>query len=139
MTNGQTSNLFLTYLQVNGIVIPDSWDKRSGGGSTANQVQYRPGGSPDRVSLGGAKDVANITLERVFKRERDLAVFKMLEPLVGRADVVVSQQTLDNDYLPFGSPLIFTGKLQGVTPPEFDSNANSAAMLSVEVTVSRIS
>ena len=138
MTNGQTSNLFLTFLQVNGTVIGDSWDKKTGGGSSANQTQYRPGGVPDRLSLGGPKDIENVTLERIWKRERDLAVYKMLEPLVGRADVVVTQQTLDNDYVPYGAPIIYTGKLQKCTPPDMDSNSNSAALFSVEVTVSRV-
>jgi len=133
MSNGNTSNLFVTFLTVNGTPIPDSWDKKTGGDTTAQETKWRPGGSPTQVSLGGPKDVGNVTLERLFVRERDLALYKFLEPLVGRATVTVTQQVLDQDYLPWGTPISYQGRLQKVTPPDMDSNSQAASMISVEI------
>ena len=133
MSNGQTSNLYVTYLTVNGTAIPDSWDKKTGGASGAQETKYRPGGSPTQVSLGGPVNVDNVTLERLFVRERDLPLLAFLTPLVGRATVTVTQQTLDQDYLPFGAPITYTGRLGKVTPPDQDANSQAASMLSIEV------
>ena len=135
MSNGQTSNLYTTTLTVNGTVIPGSWDKKTGGESAAQTTSYRPGGSPTQVSLGGPVNVGNVTLERIFIRERDLDLLALLIPLVGTATVVITQQTLDQDYLPFGPRITYGGRLSRVTPPEQDSNSQSASMLSVEVSV----
>ena len=133
MSNGQTSNLYSVTITVNGAVIPGSWDKKTGGESAAQETKWRPGGSPTQVSLGGPVNVGNVTLERLFVRERDLDLLALLTPLVGTASVVVTQQTLDQDYLPFGPRITYAGRLNRVTPPELDSNSQAASMLSIEV------
>ena len=133
MSNGQTSNLYVSTLTVNGVVVPGSWDKKTGGAPAAQETKYRPGGSPTQVSLGGPVNVDNVTLERLFVRERDLDLLALLMPLVGTATVVVTQQTLDQDYLPFGQRITYTGRLNKVSVPDMDSNSQAASMISLEV------
>ena len=133
MSNGQTSNLWVSYVTVNGQAVPDSWDKKTGGSSTAQETKYRPGGSPTQVSLGGPVDVENVTLERLFVRERDMPLLKSMTPLVGRATVTVTQQALDENYAPWGPTIIYQGRLNKVTPPDQDANSQAASMISIEV------
>lgn len=135
---GQRSDLWITHLTVNGTPIVDSWDKKTGGSVDPAETKYRPGGSPAQISLGGSQDVANVTLERLFVKERDAAVLAFLAPLAGKAVATVSQQALDSDYLPWGNPIIYQGRLGKCTIPDQDSNSQAASMISVEVSVSGV-
>ena len=63
----------------------------------------------------------------------DTALYKKLDTMVGRARVVITQQPLDADMIPFGDPIVRTGTLIRVTPPAHDANSASTAMLELEV------
>lgn len=110
------------------------FDKMSGGAKDSNERKYKPGGLAPEVSLGGQATVTNITVERLYVRERDHNELPMLLAAVGKARVSIKKQPLDADGAPYGSPVVYTGVLKQVTPPEVDSESSDPAMLSLEVT-----
>lgn len=109
------------------------FDKMSGGGVDSDENKYKPGAMAPEVSLGGTATTANVVVSRLYDLNRDHLNVKNLIAKVGRATAVVKKQPLDPDGNPFGTPLVYRGKLKAVTPPEPDSESGDAAMLALEV------
>lgn len=109
------------------------FDKRGGGGTDSEETKYRPGGMAPQKSLGGATTTENVTVERLYERERDHELCRWVRTRCGRATVVVSEQPLDDDGNPWGTPLVWRGKLKATNSPERDSEANGAATWTIEV------
>lgn len=109
------------------------FDSFEGGEVDSEETKYRPGGMADEVSLGGSRTVANITIGRLNELARDNDLIRWLLSRVGRGQMVVNKQPLDVNKNPFGRPLVYTGKLKTVTPPNHDSNDNSAAVWTMVV------
>lgn len=126
---------YVIHLSVNGRDC-GTWDRLSGGETDSDDTKYRPGGTPDQLSLGGPKTVANITVMRLFQRGRDTALLPYLLAQAGRGQCVVSKQPVDDDYNAFGPPLVYTGKLKQVSPPDSNSESNDAALISLEISSS---
>lgn len=110
-----------------------TWDKHDGGAASAQDTKYRPGGLGAEKSLGGPKSVENVTVSRLYEPAEVLATSKTLMARVGRGRVVVSLQSLDRDGNAFGDPWVRSGTIIKVMPPNYDSNANGAAMLEMEI------
>lgn len=110
-----------------------TFDKMTGGGTSAQDTKFRPGGTDREEGLGGPKSVDNVTVERGFDPARDWALTKSLRAKVGIARGSVTKQPLDRQGVPFGDPEVFTGTLLKVTTPDYDSTSTSAAMLSIEI------
>ena len=132
MSNGQRSDLWLITVTVDGRNL-GVFDKKSGGAGQAQETKYRPGGSPTQVSLGGPTDLENITISRIYVRERDHGLAKSLIGRLGKAVATVSQQPLDEDYIPWGAPITWTGRLNKITTPDSDSNTNGASLFELEL------
>jgi hypothetical protein len=115
-----------------------TFDKLTGGDVDSDDVKYRPGNMADQISLGSYRTVNNITASRLLDLKRDLAGspgnLAWLMNGVGSADVVVTKQSLDVNKNPFGSPIVYRGKLKAVTPPEVDSESTDAALFEIEIT-----
>lgn len=111
------------------------WDKKTGGKVTSSVTQYLPGGMAPQISLGGTKTTENVTLERLYRLQRDHKKIQKWINAVGRGSIVINQQPLDVDGNAFGTPIVYKGTLMSVTPPENDSTSTSAAMLSIEVVI----
>jgi hypothetical protein len=111
------------------------WDKKTGGGVDSTITQYLPGGMAPQISLGGTKQTANLTIERLYRLQRDHKTIQQWINAVGRGRVVVNQQPLDIDGNAFGAPIVYKGTVKQVTPPEVDSTSANAAMLAVEIVV----
>jgi hypothetical protein len=109
------------------------WDKFSGGEVDSEELKYRPGGMAPQVSLGGYRNVGNITVSRLFDQSRDLGQSGWLINRVGKGDVTVAKQSLDVDGNPFGKPVVYTGKLKRVTLPEVDSESSDPALVELEI------
>jgi hypothetical protein len=112
------------------------WDKLDGGEVDSEELKYRPGGMLPQVSLGGSTEVGNLTVSRLYDLDRDHPGMHTLMASVGKATVVISRQPLDVDGNVKGDPLVYTGKLKAVTPPNVDSESSDAGMLEIEVTPS---
>jgi len=102
------------------------WDKFSGGEVDSDELKYKPGGMAPHVSLGGSQTVNNLTVSRLYDLSRDHQQVHKLLGLAGKATVVVTKQPLDVDGNAFGRPIVYSGKLKQVTPPDHDSESNDA-------------
>lgn len=109
------------------------WDKMSGGEVDSEETKYKPGGMEPELSLGGSKSVGNITISRIYDLDRDHSQVKFLMNRAGTADVTVTKQPLDVNAVPFGAPLVYSGKLKQVTAPEVDSTSSDPGMIELEI------
>lgn len=110
-----------------------TWDKMSGGEVDSEETTYRPGGLADQITLGGARTIGNVTVEKLYD-EAVSGLFHWLATSAGRADMVVVKQPIDANGAVYGRALIYTGKLKAVTPPDVDSESSDAAIASLEMT-----
>lgn len=111
------------------------WEKRSGGAVDSDDTKIYPGARKAPVSLGGKQLPENVTLTRTFDLSRDLPEIKKWMNRAGKAEVVIKDQPLDADDNVFGAPMVQSGKLKMVTPPERDSEASDAAQVVLEVSI----
>jgi hypothetical protein len=110
------------------------WDKLSGGEVDSEEFKYKPGGMLPPVSLGGSKNVGNITISRLYRLGRDHTKAQDLINAVGKAVVTVTKQPLDVDGNAYGVPIVWNGILKRVTFPEHDSESSSPGLIEIEVT-----
>lgn len=112
------------------------WDKKQGGETDSEEYKYSPGAMAGTVSLGGRKNVGNVTVSRLYRLLRDHAtVLRMLISGAGKARIVIAQQPLDINGNVFGNPIVWNGTLKRVSPPEVDSESSDAALIEIEATV----
>lgn len=106
----------------------------SGGGISTEDTKNRPGGMGPEESLGGPASRDTFTVGRLYKLERDHALFKVLDQMArDGARVVAVRQKLNRDRSPFGDPITYTGTLMKVTPPDHDSNESARAIFELEI------
>lgn len=111
-----------------------TWDTLTGAEIDSDETTYKPGAMGARVSLGGSTNIGTVVVGRLFDLTRDLSVVHWLISRVGKGSAVISKQSLDVDGNVFGRPLVYTGKLKKVTPPEVDSASSDAALIELEIT-----
>lgn len=111
------------------------WDVQEGGDIDSNELTYKPGGMADPISLGGTKNVNNLTLRRNYRLGRDHAVSQRWINWVGKGKVRITKQPLDIDGNAWGKPIVYNGVLKRVQFPNHDSNSSDAGLLEIEVTV----
>jgi hypothetical protein len=116
-----------------------TFDKMSGGNIDSEETKYKPGAMGPQISLGGSQTVSNVTVERLLRTDRDVALIPQLKARVGKGVITVSRQMLDVDGHPFGSPLVYQGILKQLTLPNPDSEGTGAGIYQLEVsTVSTV-
>lgn len=111
------------------------WDKKSGGQLDSEEYKYSPGAMVTPVSLGGRRTTDNVTVQRLYDKERDHDRVQTLYNGVGKARCVVKQQPMDPDGNRFGDPIVWNGTLKRVQTPDVDSESSSAAMIEIEITI----
>lgn len=112
-----------------------TFDSRSGGESDSTERKYSPGGMAEQVSLGGRKQVTNVTVGRLYDIDRDGPLRVFLEPLVGRAPaMVIVEQTLDVDGNPQGPKTVYSGTFKRYVPFDHDSESEDPAVFQLEQT-----
>lgn len=127
-------NQYSVSVSLDGVPIPDSWDKLEGGGKDSEETKYKPGGMAPEVSLGGSTTIENLTVSRLYRLARDHGLIKTFFNRAGKGQIVITKQPLDIDGNVFGAPLVYNGTLKTVTPPDFDSESDDASLWSIEVT-----
>jgi hypothetical protein len=110
------------------------WDKLEGGEIDSEETQYKPGSMGSSISLGGSVNVGTLTVSRLYVLNRDHDRIHWLIGRAGKGSAVVNRQPLDADGNAYGRPLVYTGKVKSVAPPEVDSEGSDAALLAVEIT-----
>lgn len=99
----------------------NAFDQSTGGAGESAEKKYREGGEIEQSVLGGARMRSNVTVERLWKTERDGPIAKALDNARGRL-MTVNKQPRDADGNDFGDPIIYKGKVKTVTLPDTDSN-----------------
>jgi len=110
------------------------WDKLSGGEIDSEETKYKPGAMAPHVSLGGAVEVGDVTVSRLYVLGRDTETIHWLISRVGKGDCVLARPALDPDGNVWGTPgLVYSGKLKTLTPPELDSESSDPALIELVV------
>lgn len=111
------------------------WDTRSGGEVTASPTKYRPGGGQAQEIDSTRPTTGDVTVSRRFDNARDIELARELRPLVGRADITITDQPLDVDGVKFGKPTVYSGKLTGVNADDIDSTTDDVRMITLTASV----
>jgi hypothetical protein len=111
-----------------------TFDKFAGGEVDSEETTYKPGAMAPRIALGGSTNVGNVTVSVLYDLTRIHQIVHWLMSRVGKGTVVVNKQPLDVDGLAYGRPLVYSGRLKQVHPPEPDSEGSDAALLEMEIT-----
>ncbi len=113
------------------------WDKKTGGDVEAEITKHRGGGMGEEESHGGQPSTSDVTLTRTNKRQgrNDVATRRLLRAMVGKADIVVTEQTLDKDGNSWDQPSVHRGTLKRVSGAEVDADSNETDMYEVGVSL----
>lgn len=132
LDRASSNSHFQVLVSINGVSL-GAFDTRTGGGTSAEVAKHTPASAPSkRVALGGPRDTEDLTVSRGFVASRDFDLIRTYTPLVGLAEVVVTQAPRDKD----GRPLTdrtqtWTGVLSSIGQPEYDSNSSDVAMFEI--------
>ncbi len=129
-----TKRHFRVRVSIDGVSL-GVFDRRTGGGTSAENAKHTPGSAPSsRVMLGGPRTTEDVTVSRDFVHNRDHDLIRRFRPRCGLADMTVTQVPLDKDGREFGRPEVWRGVLQQIGPPEYDSDSNDAADFEIVMT-----
>lgn len=116
-----------------------TFDGHDGGAIDSAEKKFNPGGMQVPISLGGKKNVDNVTVKRLYDLTRDHPIMGWLAGGVGRADVTVVKSSMTVDQVMVANPLVYQGKLKTLTPPQHDSESDAAAMWSMVISSATMS
>lgn len=112
------------------------FDKMQGGEQSSTTTKYRPGSMGPPIDIGGQTEVSDVTIQRLYKLERDHDVMGQLYECEKRnSKMVVTKQPRTIEGQLYGSPIVYRGRLKTVTAPDVDSETATAALLSLVMSV----
>lgn len=111
-----------------------TFDTKSGGELDSEELLYNPGGMVGEISLGGRSTTGNVTVERYYDALRDHPLMAWLAARRGWGRVTIGITPRDAQGVVRGDPIVYSGTLKTITPPELDSTGNDAATWAMEVT-----
>lgn len=123
-------------VSIDGLGNLGTFDKFAGGEIDSDEQTYNPGAMAPPVSLGGSITMGDVTVSRLYVLERDHVIMHKLLSLVGVANITAAKQPLDINKVPFGRPLVYTGVVKTVTPPDHDSTSSDPALFDIVFTPS---
>lgn len=129
-----TEQNYLLTLVVNGKSL-GTFDSFSGGDASAKSVKHRPGGMGPEKSYASLPSYTDLTISRVLEPSRDWELVRQLTQIAGRVDASMTEQPLDADGNPWGSPKVYTGQFLGVKPGKVDSTSDALRMFEVDMSV----
>lgn len=106
------------------------WAVKEGGGIETEDATYDDWDG--EVQLGGKRTRAEITLRKLYRKEVH-QVFRALDAQAGFGNVVLTSAPTDDDGVSWGDPIINTGKLGNVAPPDVDKGSSDGG--EIEITV----
>lgn len=110
------------------------FDKQSGGAVSADVQSYPPGGmAPPVVLAAPANKIDVLTITKLYTTDDHDNIDTWLSA-VGKGTCVVREQPLDQNRAAYGPPVVWTGILTSVLPPENDSTSNTPGMLTITIT-----
>src|SRR5262245_37865848 len=111
------------------------WDKKTGGAVDSDDSKYYPGGMEPPISLGGRRTVDNITLQRLYRIQRDHEHVGRLLNGAGRAQAQIIIHPMDKNHNVHGPAVVYNCTLKRVMLPDLDSESSAAALIELEFTV----
>jgi len=124
-------------LTVNGVNY-GNFDKFSGGDAVASVPKFRPAGmGPERTYLA-LPVFANVMLTKAFV-QTDYALQNTLRNLVGAAQATVTLTPLNDAGVAWGTPRVYTGRLESVKDGNTDSTSNAVRTWDVDIAVETVS
>jgi hypothetical protein len=106
------------------------WAVKEGGGLETEDATYDDWDGEQK--LGGKRTRGEITLRKLY-REQVHAIYRRLDARGGRGEVVVTMAPTDDDGVSWGDPIVMTGKLGNVSPPDVDKGSSDGG--EIEITV----
>lgn len=106
------------------------WAVAEGGGVETEDSTYDDWDGEQQ--LGGKRSRGEITLRKLY-RESVHAVYRTLDAKAGRGNVTLTRAPTDDDGVSWGDPIVNTGKLGGVKPPDVDKGSSDGG--EIELTV----
>lgn len=106
------------------------WAVKEGGGIETEDSTYDDWDG--EVQLGGKRSRNEITLRKLY-REQVHAVYRTLDALAGRGNVTLTSSPTGDDGISWGDPIINTGKLGNVSPPDVDKSSSDGG--EIELTI----
>lgn len=119
-------------------------DSASGGGATSDITKRRSARFGAERAKRGLRSFDDITCTREVQRDRQgvgtgetdsHGDMRWLMNGVGTARCTVTITKYDEDEIAMPDPLVFTGVLSGVTPPDWDANSSDNAEWSLTVSL----
>jgi hypothetical protein len=104
-----------------------------GGEATSDDTKVRRGGTRTQRALGGPRSIGNITVTRDYDLARDHNNIHWLYNATGGARVVAQHFFTDDNDLPYGRPVIYTGVLIRSTKPPHNIDSADVANLELEI------
>lgn len=121
--------------EVDGVGDLGTFEDRAGGASDSAAVTYQLGGMGGRVALGGAKEVTNVTIKRIYDDKARTYVSK-LRGLTGRGRMTIKEVPLDDEGVAIDTAMeVFRGILKSVHVADRKSDAAAAAEIDLEMVV----
>lgn len=109
------------------------FEDRTGGEGDSAETRYALGGMGGEISLGGRQTLTNVVLTCLYDTARQ-ARLHWLYGRCGKGRVVITEQPLDDEENVSGDPIVWTGTLKRVKPPDRSAGSDAAATLELEVT-----
>jgi hypothetical protein len=106
------------------------WAVAEGGGVETEESTYDDWDG--EVQLGGKRSRNEITLRKLY-REGVHAIYRTLDAKAGRGNATLTRSPTDDDGVSWGNPIINTGKLGNVAPPDIDKGSSDGG--EIEITV----
>lgn len=114
------------------------FETRAGGATTAEVSKYRSQPFGKQKARKGQPETDDVTVGRSWDRDRDYDLSRQRQ-LVGVADVIVTDQPLDDAGAPFKKPTIYTGTLTSMTDGDSDINSNDPKSFELVIVVTEVS
>lgn len=114
------------------------WAVREGGGVSADNTTYAPGGMQPRIALGGSPTVDDVTLRKLYDDVAHADVPDLMNRIgdtVNGASVVTNIRNTGPGRAASGRALVYRGILTAVNVPDFDADSDDAAELEVVIGV----
>lgn len=109
------------------------WDGFDGGEADADETKYTPEDDVQRTYLSNVK-ISNLTVKRGYKESRDGEIARRYRSLIDLPFVCTVLDRDENGNLQQNRPP-YQGRVKNITLPNGDSNENSKAMISIELSV----
>lgn len=106
------------------------WAVKEGGGIETEDSTYDD--YDGEVQLGGKRSRGEITLRKLY-REQVHGAYRTLDAKAGRGKCVVTASPTDDDGVSWGDPIINTGILGNVSPPDVDKGSSDGGEIELVV------